>query len=200
LNDQPVARHRATQAENKRIHQLSMPWVGFEPTLPASERAERVNALHRADTVTGFDRNTTIPSIRVLELSCLKLYRVLSEQADWTLTHTSHKDTEQNTIEASITLDGVILTGSLIRWSPNERLSVCREVPVSAIRCSRRLMSLQNEHLICIHWNTHHFLWHWMRTHEILYGQNQYINISLKKWWQILANMEPVSGGSIMHG
>jgi hypothetical protein len=25
LNDQPVARHRATQAENKRIHQLSMP-------------------------------------------------------------------------------------------------------------------------------------------------------------------------------
>jgi hypothetical protein len=36
-------------------------------------------------------------------------------QADWTLTHTSHKDTEQSTIEASITLDGVTLTDSLIR-------------------------------------------------------------------------------------
>jgi hypothetical protein len=35
--------------------------------------------------------------------------------ADWTLTHTSHKDTEQSTIEASITLDGVTLTGPLIR-------------------------------------------------------------------------------------
>jgi hypothetical protein len=43
---------------------------------------------------------------------------------------TSHK--EQNTIEASITLDGVTLTDALIRWSPNEWASVCREIPVSA--------------------------------------------------------------------
>jgi hypothetical protein len=41
-------------------------------------------------------------------------------QADWTLTHTSHKDTEQSTIEVSIAFDGVILTDPLIRWSPNE--------------------------------------------------------------------------------
>jgi hypothetical protein len=34
-------------------------------------------------------------------------------QADWT--HASHKGTEQSTIEASITLDGVIPTDSLIR-------------------------------------------------------------------------------------
>jgi hypothetical protein len=34
---------------------------------------------------------------------------VFREQADWALTHTSHKDTEQSTIEASITLDGVTL-------------------------------------------------------------------------------------------
>jgi hypothetical protein len=47
-------------------------------------------------------------------------YRVFSVQADWTLTHTSHKDTERSTIEASITLDGVTLTDPLIRWSPNE--------------------------------------------------------------------------------
>jgi hypothetical protein len=43
------------------------------------------------------------------------LYWVFSAQADWTLTHTSHKDTEQSTIEASITLDGVPLTDSLTR-------------------------------------------------------------------------------------
>jgi hypothetical protein len=42
------------------------------------------------------------------------LYRVFRAQTAWTLTHTSHKDTEQSTIEASITLDGVTLTDSLI--------------------------------------------------------------------------------------
>jgi hypothetical protein len=39
-----------------------------------------------------------------------ELYRLLGAQADWTLTHTSHKDTEQSTIQASVTLDGVTLT------------------------------------------------------------------------------------------
>jgi hypothetical protein len=43
------------------------------------------------------------------------MYRMFSVQADWTLTHTSHKGTEQSTIEASITLDGVTQTDSLIR-------------------------------------------------------------------------------------
>jgi hypothetical protein len=59
------------------------------------------------------------------------LHRVF-RAADWTLTHASYKDTEQSTIEASITLDGVTLTNSLIGWSPNELPSVCREIPVSA--------------------------------------------------------------------
>jgi hypothetical protein len=36
-------------------------------------------------------------------------------QADLKLTRASHKDAEQNTIGASITLDGVTLTDSLIR-------------------------------------------------------------------------------------
>jgi hypothetical protein len=36
-------------------------------------------------------------------------YRVFRAQADWTLTHRSHKDTEQSTI------DCVTLTDSLIR-------------------------------------------------------------------------------------
>jgi hypothetical protein len=39
----------------------------------------------------------------------------LQPQLDWTLTHTSHKDTEQSTIEASVTLDGMTLTDPLIR-------------------------------------------------------------------------------------
>jgi hypothetical protein len=30
-----------------------MPWVVFEPTIPASERAETVHALDRSATVTG---------------------------------------------------------------------------------------------------------------------------------------------------
>jgi hypothetical protein len=43
------------------------------------------------------------------------MYVCISAQADWTLTHTSHKDTEQSTIEASIALSGITLTDLLIR-------------------------------------------------------------------------------------
>jgi hypothetical protein len=72
-------------------------------------------------------------------------YRMFWEQAHWTLSHTSHKDTEQSTTGASITLDGVTLTDSLIRWSPNEWPSVCREIPQCLpIICSGRLISLHN--------------------------------------------------------
>jgi hypothetical protein len=38
---------------NACTHQTSMPWVGFEPTFQASERAKTVHALDRAATVTG---------------------------------------------------------------------------------------------------------------------------------------------------
>jgi hypothetical protein len=61
-----------------------------------------------------------------------ELYRVFRAEVHWTLTHTDHKDTGQSTTEASITLDGVTLTDSLLRWSPNEFFSLCREIPVSA--------------------------------------------------------------------
>jgi hypothetical protein len=37
---------------NVYTHQTSMPWVGFEPTIPASERTNTVHALDRAATVT----------------------------------------------------------------------------------------------------------------------------------------------------
>jgi hypothetical protein len=52
-SDQPVARplpkRRTTQTQNKLIH-TSMPEVGFEPTIPALERAKTVHALGRPHT------------------------------------------------------------------------------------------------------------------------------------------------------
>jgi hypothetical protein len=38
---------------NAYTHQTSMPWVGFEPTIPATKRVKTVHALDRAATVTG---------------------------------------------------------------------------------------------------------------------------------------------------
>jgi hypothetical protein len=38
-------------------HQTPMPWVGLEPTIPASERAKTVHALDRSATVTGLCRD-----------------------------------------------------------------------------------------------------------------------------------------------
>jgi hypothetical protein len=54
--DQPVARllptHRTTQTQNKRT-QTSIPWVGFEPTIPVFERVKAVHASDRPATVIG---------------------------------------------------------------------------------------------------------------------------------------------------
>jgi hypothetical protein len=54
--DQSVARplptHRTTQTHNK-LTQTSMLWVGFEPTMPAFERAKTVYALDSVATVIG---------------------------------------------------------------------------------------------------------------------------------------------------
>jgi hypothetical protein len=48
------------------------------------------------------------------------------QRASWLdITYMSHKNTEQST------LDGVTLTDSLLRWSPNEWPSVCWNIPVS---------------------------------------------------------------------
>jgi hypothetical protein len=56
--DQPLARprptRRTTKTQNKRT-QTSMPSVGFEPMIPAFERAKTVHALDRAATVIGYD-------------------------------------------------------------------------------------------------------------------------------------------------
>jgi hypothetical protein len=48
----PIARPLPTQTQNKH-RQTSMPWVRFEPTIPAFERAKTCHALDRAATVIG---------------------------------------------------------------------------------------------------------------------------------------------------
>jgi hypothetical protein len=54
--DQPVARplpsHRTALTHNKHT-QRSMPWVGFEPTIPVFERAKTVHVWDRAAIVIG---------------------------------------------------------------------------------------------------------------------------------------------------
>jgi hypothetical protein len=45
--------------QNKRT-QTSMPRVGFEPTIPASERVKTIHALDRATTVTGLYIHTWV--------------------------------------------------------------------------------------------------------------------------------------------
>jgi hypothetical protein len=149
--DQPVARplraHRTALTQNK-CTQTSMPWVGFKPTIPAFKRTKTVWVCNKVPTKRA--RNGTRSSIVFKNKGKNKnKNQVFRAQADWTLTHMSHKDTEQSTIEVSITLDGVTLTDSLIRWSPNEWPSVYREIPqYLPIRCSGRLISLHNEHSI----------------------------------------------------
>jgi hypothetical protein len=54
--DQPVSSplptHKTTQTQNKRTR-TSLPWMAFEPTIPAFERSKTVRAIDRAATVIG---------------------------------------------------------------------------------------------------------------------------------------------------
>jgi hypothetical protein len=52
--DQPVARPIHTQTQIK-LTQTSMPWVGFEPTIPAFEGAKTVQTSDPAVTVIGWN-------------------------------------------------------------------------------------------------------------------------------------------------
>jgi hypothetical protein len=45
---------------NAYTHQTSMPLVGFEPTITASERVKTVHALDRTATVTGSGSSTDL--------------------------------------------------------------------------------------------------------------------------------------------
>jgi hypothetical protein len=50
---QLVARLLSKHRINTYTYQTSMPCVGYEPTIPASERGKTVHALDRSATVTG---------------------------------------------------------------------------------------------------------------------------------------------------
>jgi hypothetical protein len=52
-SDQLVARPVPKHRTNTYTHQTSMPYMGFEPTVPASERTKTLHALDRSATVTG---------------------------------------------------------------------------------------------------------------------------------------------------
>jgi hypothetical protein len=66
-SDQPVARplskHRTTQTQIN-AHKTSMPCVGFEHTITASERAKTVHALDRSATVTDRQKFTFVLFLR----------------------------------------------------------------------------------------------------------------------------------------
>jgi hypothetical protein len=76
--------------------------------------------------------------------------RVFIAQADWKLIHTSHKDTEESKMEASITLGDVTPTN----LSGDNRLKGIQftgEIPSLPIRRSGRLISPHNEHSIYLY-------------------------------------------------
>jgi hypothetical protein len=76
-------------------------------------------------------------------------------ERSWLDTHTSHKDTEQSTIEASITLGGITLTDSGDHRMND--LKFAGRYQCLPIRRSGRLISLQNEHYIATY-NYGHYL------------------------------------------
>jgi hypothetical protein len=59
LDGGSARRNAATYTQNKRT-QIFMPWVGFEPMIPAFEWAKTVHALDRAATV--IDQKTALTS------------------------------------------------------------------------------------------------------------------------------------------
>jgi hypothetical protein len=68
----PLPKHRTTQTQkNAHTHETSMPWVGFELTIPASERAKTVHASDRSATVTGTSENRQRYIIELKRLRCI---------------------------------------------------------------------------------------------------------------------------------
>jgi hypothetical protein len=64
MSDRPVARPLLNTGQHKHrkisTYQTSMPEVGFEPTITASERAKTVHALDHSATVTGHNKLTRL--------------------------------------------------------------------------------------------------------------------------------------------
>jgi hypothetical protein len=59
-----------------------MPWVGFELTVPASERAKTVHALDRSASVTGYalDRSAAVTGSITINIAKLVLTKLHNEE------------------------------------------------------------------------------------------------------------------------
>jgi hypothetical protein len=68
--------HRTTQTQNKR-RQTSMPWVGFEPTIPAFERAKIFYAVDHCEFI--FDKIAFIIYIAIHHLLILLKHLSLTQ-------------------------------------------------------------------------------------------------------------------------
>jgi hypothetical protein len=77
--DQLVARPLPTTQTQNKHRQTSVPWVGFEPTIPMFERVKTVHALDRSANVTG----NTSPSLLYLISQVFDWRAVVREV--WTL-------------------------------------------------------------------------------------------------------------------
>jgi hypothetical protein len=66
----PLPTHRTPWPQNKRT-QTCMPWVGFEPIIPAFEETKTIDALDRAATVIGPNNFTIIKSRKIIAMRCL---------------------------------------------------------------------------------------------------------------------------------
>jgi hypothetical protein len=69
--------HRITRTQNKRT-QTSMPWMGFEPKIPALERAKTVRTFDHSPTLIG---NICLP-IKIWNFSYRWIF-ILSSSALW---------------------------------------------------------------------------------------------------------------------
>jgi hypothetical protein len=104
--------------QNKRTHtQTSMPQVGFEPTIPASERAKTVHALDRSATVTGdhalccmLNRgNTLVQLLHSLSLSSCQPESTIPPAAQLLLSQSQQGDLVGNHLRLSNVLERISL-------------------------------------------------------------------------------------------
>jgi hypothetical protein len=76
MSDQLVARPLPKHRINTYTHQTSMPWVGFEPTITASEQAKTVHALDCSASVTGKQMHYTCGNTLIIS-ACVHSPRTL---------------------------------------------------------------------------------------------------------------------------
>jgi hypothetical protein len=65
-SDEIIAKPLPKYRINAYTHQTPMPCVGFEATIPVSERAKVVHALDRSATVTGIKKPIKLKIMRII--------------------------------------------------------------------------------------------------------------------------------------